>query len=482
MLHGLGVRVPSPALNGLGNAGTIFILKTIIKMNVVEEKIDDLNAILRIKVSAEDYSEKVDKTLSDYRKQANLPGFRPGKTPLSLIKKKYGKGVLAEELNKVVNESLHNFITQNNLNILGNPLPKEDEEVIGDFDNPADFEFAYEIGISPEFEIKLSKKNKFDYLKVAIDDEMLDKEVENLAKRYGKLVSCDVVEDKDMVLGQFDELEGKEIKEGGISNTSTISMEFIEDSAAKKGLIGKKAGDVITIDPRKVSKGDSDLAAMLAIKAEDVANVPSTFSFKITEVKKMIPAAIDQALFDKLFGEGTIKSEKELRERIGADLSKMFDNDSDRLFSQKVTDELVSSTKLELPENFLKRWIQASSKEEVTAEQIENDFESYKNSLKWQLIQNKLIKENNLKVEPEEAIAYTKSLLINQFAQYGMPAPEDTELESQAKNVLSNQEEANKIYDNLYSVKIMNLLKEMVKINEKAIPYDKFVEEAYGKK
>ena len=207
-------------------------------MNVVEEKIDDLNAVLRVTITSEDYSEKVDNALRNYRKQANMPGFRPGKTPMSLIKKKYGKAILAEELNKAINQSLQDFISKNNLNVVGNPLPKEDEEVKGDFENPSDFEFAYDIGISPEFEIKLSKKDKFEYLKVAIDKEMLDKEVDNLARRYGKLVSAEKVGEKDMVMGKFDELEGTEIKEGGVSNTSTISMEFIDNEKVKKELIG----------------------------------------------------------------------------------------------------------------------------------------------------------------------------------------------------------------------------------------------------
>lgn len=445
-------------------------------MNVVEEKIDDLNAVLRITITADDYAEKVDKTLSDYRKQANMPGFRPGKTPMSLIKKKYGKGVLAEELNKAVNESLHNFITSNNLNILGNPLPKEDEEVKGDFDNPTDFEFAYEIGLSPEFDLKVNNKTKVDYLSVAIDEEMLDKEVENMARRYGALHPAETVGERDMVIGEFTE------KDGEIKNNSTISMEFVEDKATKKKLIGAKAGDVITLDPRKVSKGDKDMAAMLGVSEEELANVGTSFDFTISEIKNMVPAAIDQALFDKLFGEGTIKSEKELRDRIKDDLTKMFANDSDRLFSQKLVDQLVETTKIKFPEDFLKRWILASSKEEVTAEQIEADFEGYKKSLTWQLIQNKIIKENDIKIEPQEAVDYTKSLLVNQFAQYGMPAPEDAELESQAKNVLGNQEEANRIYDNLYNDKIMQYFKQTVKLNEKALPYDKFVEQAYAQK
>ncbi|MEZ4922206.1 MAG: trigger factor [Crocinitomicaceae bacterium] len=445
-------------------------------MNVVEEKIDALNAVLRIKISPEDYAAKVESTLNDYRKQANLPGFRPGKTPISLIKKKYGKAVLAEELNKAVSQSLQDFITKNNINVLGNPLPKEDEEVVGDFDNPAEFEFAYEIAISPEFDLNLSKKNKFDYLKVDVDKEMLDKEVENLARRYGKLVPADSVGDRDMILGEFTEVGGD------IKNNSTISMEFVEDKAAKKSLTGAKVGDVINLDPRKVSKGDSDMAAMLGVPAEEVGNIKSKFDFKITEIKRMEPHAIDQELFDKLFGEGNIKSETELRDKIKSDLENMFSNDSDRLFNQRVVDELVENTKVDLPEDFLKRWILASSKEEITLDQIEAEFDSYRKSLKWQLIQNKIIKENGLNVEPQEAVEYTKALLANQYAQYGMPAPEDNILNDQARNVLSNQEEANRIYDNLYMNKILSFFKETVKLNEKALSYEKFVEEAYGTK
>ncbi|MFT4601305.1 MAG: trigger factor [Arenicella sp.] len=445
-------------------------------MNVVEEKIDELNAILRVKITAEDYAEKVDQTLKDYRKQANMPGFRPGKTPMGLIKKKYGKSVLAEELNKAVNESLHNFITSNNLNVLGNPLPKADEEVKGDFENPADFEFTYEIGISPEFKLGLTAKSKFDYLSVAIDAEMLDKEVDNLARRYGTLVAETEVGEKDMVIGEFSDTESE------LKNNSTISLEFVEHKATVKKFIGAKANDVIAVDPKNVSKDDKDLAAMLGITEEFVGDVGKKYEFKISEVKRMVPAAVDQALFDKIFGEGTIKSEKELRAKIEEDLTKMFANDSDKIFNQQIVDELVSKTKIKFPEAFLKRWILASAKEEVTPDQIDADFDNYKKSLTWQLIQNKIIKENEIKIEPQDAVNYTKGILINQFAQYGMPAPEEAELETQAKNVLANKEEANRIYDNLYNERIMIFFKNTVKINEKSLPYDKFVEQAYAQK
>ncbi len=445
-------------------------------MNVVEERIDDLNAVLRISVKPEDYSEKVDTMIKQYRKDANIPGFRPGKIPLSLIQKKYGKSILADELNKLINDSLNDFIKGNNLDILGNPLPKNDEEVKGDFNNPGDFEFAYEIGLAPEFKLDINKKQKFDYLTVDIDEAMLDKEVDNLARRYGKLINAEKVSEKDMVIGVFSSSDGK------ISNSTTISMEFIDDTKAKKAITGSSVGDALVLDPKKVSKDDKDLAAMLGIEESEINDLPKNLDFKIKEIKTMIPAAIDQELFDKLFGPGTIKSEEELREKVKGDLTNMFQNDADRLFSQKVTDTVIEKTKFDLPEQFLKRWIKESSKEEISMDEIEADFDNYKKSLKWQLIQNKIIKDNDMQVQAPEVIDYTKGLLVNQYAQYGMPAPEDSELEAQAKNVLSNQEEANKIYDNIYGSKIMSFFKENVKLNEKALPYDKFIEEAYAQK
>ncbi len=443
-------------------------------MNVVEEKIDDLNAVLRVQIAPEDYEPSVNKAISDYRKQANIPGFRPGKIPVSLIKKKYGKAILAEELNKVVNESLNNFITTNKLNVLGNPLPKQDEEVKGDFNNPTEFEFAYEIGIAPDFDVNLSKGNSFDYLKVDINAEMLDKEVNNLAKRYGSLVPADKAGEQDMVIGSFKQ------KEGDIENTSTISLEFLTDEAVKKQFIGKKVGDKMEIDPRAVSKDDKDMASMLGISEEELPNATGDFDFTITEIKTMVPAAVDQALFDKIFGEGAVSSEEELRKKITDDLQRMFGNDSDRLFSREVSEKLIENTAVELPQGFLKRWIKATNEQEITDEQIDAEFDQYLKSLKWQLIQNKIAKENDIKVENAELINYTKGLLVNQFAQYGMPAPEDKELEAQAQSVLQNKEEANKIYENLYGAKMLTFFKEKVKLNEKEMPYDDFVKVAYA--
>lgn len=444
-------------------------------MNVIEEKIDNLNSIVRITVESKDYSEKIEKTLKKYRKDASMPGFRPGKTPMSLIKKKYAKGLLADELNTLVNQKLQEHIRENQINILGQPLPKVDEQVKGDFENPTVFTFSYELGIAPEFEVKLTKKNKYEYLKVDVSKEMLDKEVDNLARRYGKLVSADKVGEKDMVIGEFTQ------KDGEINNNSTISLEFIEDAKVKKSFNAKKVGDVLVVNPKDVSRDSKDMAAMLAITEEEAEVLDSKFDFKITEIKNMVPAAVDQELFDKLFGEGNIKSEDELRNKIKTDLDNMFGNDSDKLFSNNITNDLISKAKFDLPEAFLKRWIKASNKEEISMEQVEADFDNYRDSLKWQLIQNKIIKDNDIKVETAEVLGYTRNLLISQYAQYGMPAPEEKELDEQAKNVLSNQDEANKIYDNLYSQKMMLFFKDTVSIKEKEMSYEKFMEAATKK-
>lgn len=445
-------------------------------MNVTRQDVDALNAVLKVEVTPEDYADKVKDTLNNYRKSAKVPGFRPGHVPFGLIQKQYGKAVLSEELNKVVNESLQKYIADNKLEILGNPIPADEDNFKGDFDKPETFEFTYAIGLAPAINVPLSGKSKFDYVKVKVDDELIGKQIDDLRRRYGKLVSGEKVGDKDMILAQFVELNDDEsIKEGGILHTSTVSMEFVNDKT-KKELKGKNVGDKVVVNPADVSRGGADTAAMLGVKEPELENVSDKFQMTINEIKVMELAELNEELFDKLFGPGAIKNEKELRERVKSDLEGMFVNDSDRILTRSVYDSLLETTEVSLPDEFLKRWIQLSNEKEITMEQIEQEYDGYAKGLKWQLIQGEIFKSNDIKLEHEEVIDFTKGLLVSNYAQYGMPAPDDAELTDSAHRVLQNREEANRVYDMLAERKLTTYFKETVKLNEKEVTYDEFVE------
>jgi trigger factor len=446
-------------------------------MNVTRQDVDALNATLTVQVSPEDYEKKVNDTLNNYRKTAKVPGFRPGHVPMGLVKKQYGKAVLSEELNKLVNQSLQDYITENKLDLLGNPIPTEGENFVGDFDKPDAFEFKYDIALAPEVEVPLSGKNKFDYVKVKVDDALINKQIEDLRRRYGKLVSGEEVGEKDMILAQFVELNKDEsIKEGGVLHTSTVSMEFVSDTKTKKALTGKKVGDKVIVNPADVSRGGADTAAMLGVKEDELDALSDKFQLTVNEIKVMELAELNSELFDKLFGPGNVKDEKELRERVKSDLEGMFVNDSDRLLTKNVYDTLLEKTEVTLPDDFLKRWIQMSNETEISMEQIEADYDNYAKGLKWQLIQSAIFKANDIKLENEEVINFTKGLLVQNYAQYGMPAPEDEELTQSAMQVLQNRDEANKIYDMLAEQKLTTYFKDTVKLKEKEVSYDEFTE------
>ena len=446
-------------------------------MNVVRQDVNAETGLLTVTVSPADYQGKVSASLEKYRKQAKIPGFRPGKVPMGLVQKQYGKAVLAEEMNKLVSDALYQHIQEEKLEILGNPIPKEDIEVKGDFDNPGDFEFVYEIGFAPTIKLDLNAKSKYDYVKVKIDKALVDKQLDDIRRRYGKLVSVDEVGDKDMILAQFVELnEDGSIKEGGILHSSTTTLEFVEDKAAKKALVGKKKGDEVVVSASKLSKGDQDKASMLGVKVDELANHSDSYKMTINDIKRMELAELNQELFDKLFGEGAIDSEKALRERISSDLENMFANDSDRLLTREVYRDLVEKTPVALPNDFLKRWIQLSNEKPITIEQVEADYDQYAKDLKWQLIQGHIFKANEIKLDQAEVLEFTKGLVANQYAQYGIPTPEDTVLAQAAAQALANREEANRIYDMMAESKLTTFFKSTVKLNTKEVSYDEFVE------
>ena len=442
-------------------------------MKIIRQEVDAQNGILKVEIIQEDYQSKVKAVLDKYRKTAKIPGFRPGQVPAGLIQKQYGKSVLIDELNKISNDALYQYITEEKIEILGNPLPIENG-VEGSFDSPQDFTFSYQIGYSPSFNLPISKKTKVTYNTVKIDKKLLNKQTDDLRRRYGKLVSVENISDKDMVMGKFEELESGLIKEGGISHSTTISMEFLENKAAIKLLLGKKINDSFVLDLTSVSKGPEDAAAMLGVSADIYASLSCDFQFTITDIKRMEMAELNEELFQKLFGD-EIKTEDEMNKRIEADLTRMFEEDADRLFTKNVYDLLIEETKMTFPEEFLKKWIKASSEKPIADEDLDREFDAYLKSLKWQLIQTKIFKDNQIQLTNEEVINYTKSLIVGNYAQYGMPAPDEEELTETAKRLLQNKEQANGIYDRLAESKLTAFFKENVAISKKELAYDDFV-------
>jgi len=444
-------------------------------MDVSVKNIDDLNAVLTVKISNKDYTAPYETSLKQHRKQMQLPGFRKGHIPTSIIKKKYGPSILAEEIDKILNKSIYDHISENKINILGNPIPIEDEKKHIDWKNPGDFEFAYELGIAPKFDLDLPGKYKFTMYQPKIDKDLINKQSNDFAKRYGKLVSIEVAGEKDMVLANFKELDesGQIVKEG-FNHSSTVSMEFVEDKKSKKQLLGSKPKDEFKINPKLISRGDVDMAAMLGIDKERAKVYTRNVLMTVNEIKTLEPANIDVTLFDKIYGAGEVKTEQEFNQKIEEDLKKMFVADMDRVFKKEVSSTLIKKLKLKLPDEFLKKWILSSNKE-AKKDQVEKEYEMYADGLKWQLIENNIIKDQKIKVEGEELLNFTMGLIGNQYAQYGMMIPEEAELKKAAQNVLSNNEEARKINDMIYDRKVMDYLKSTLKITDKLIAHADFV-------
>lgn len=448
-------------------------------MDIKQEKIDDLNAVISITVTPEDYTEKVNSVLKSYRAKANLPGFRKGKVPFGVVKKMYIDGVMAEEVNRMLVDNLYKYIETEKLQVLGNPIPGKDETVRESLKEGETFEFKYDIGLSPKLEIGLSNKFKMDYYKIKVDDELIDKYVKDLTRRYGSIMDVTKVDESDMVNASLNELDSKGNKvEGGIHSHASIALEYLENDKAKKALIGKGLEDKLVVDPRDYSKGDADLAAMLHIDKKDVGNVGKKFELIIKKIHQITPCEVNQEFFDKLFGPDAVKSEKEFREKLGEDLAKTLENDSDKLLVKHLFEKLNEKHKIDLPAEFLKRWLVLSNKD-VAADEIEKDFEGFLENMKRQLIENQIITEAELKVEFDEALDRTKALFAQQMAQYGSEV-NDEDITKAAQNYLAKNEESRQIFEQLMQEKLLTMYKETLNLKTKEVSFDDFVKLATG--
>ena len=447
-------------------------------MNIVCENLDALNGVLKVQVGADDYKSKYDKTLVDYRKKANIPGFRPGKAPMGFIVKQYGKAVLADELNRLVNDGLYKYISENNLQILGAPIPKSDEEVVGNWDNPSDFEFVYEIGYAPSFDIPLSEKDTFDYYQIAIDKKLLDEEVDNIRRRYGKMVSTDTIEGNEIISCHITELDAEgNVKDAGIDKNTSFSMELLSDKKVIKALKDAKIGDVLELEVAKLTKDNKDLAAMLGVSEAELGGIGQVFKVEINDVRMIDLAELNQELFDKIYGPGVVASEDELRTKIQVDLEAIFNKNAQVVFMNKIYDHLMEKVNPEFPVDFLKRWLKLSSDKPLTDEQWDNEMGNYLRSLKYRLIQNKVFEGNNVEISYTDIMEHAKNLLLDNYRQYGIPTEDipEQEIMQSVTRILQDEEQRNEIQSHVTERKFEALVSGMVKNRERKVSYEEFV-------
>ncbi|TVQ15413.1 MAG: trigger factor [Bacteroidetes bacterium] len=449
-------------------------------MNIVQEKKSELTENLKIQLTADDYQEKVDKALKDMQRKAQMPGFRPGKVPFGMIKKMYGKSVLVEEVNKVLVDALYEYIKEKEINILGNPLPDNEKTREIDWDNQTEYEFVYEIAIAPEINLELSEEIAVDYHKIKIQDKTVDETISDIRKRYGSMSSPEISESDDVLFGEFAELDGDgNIIEEGLKNKSNLYIQYIKDEETKASLIGLKKDDTVDIDLVKSVENDAEMAGMLGVKKEELEQYGKNFRFTVERISRMQPSELNEELYKKVAPDAELKDEEAFRGFIAEQLQKQYQADVDKNFKNEAIKTLLAKANLTLPEDFLKRWLIESNRDnkEITPEQVENEFVSFADSFKWQLIENHLIKKHEIEVQHEEVSDYLKNYMRLQLRQYGQMDPEEEVLNDFVKRIASNQEELKKVYDQLFEVKVLELLKSKLNLNEKEVTFDEFVNE-----
>jgi trigger factor len=444
-------------------------------MNIKRESIDDLNAVLKIQVEKADYDGNVEKVLRDYRKKANIKGFRPGMVPIGLIRKMYGKAVQVDEINKVVTDNIQKYLTDEKIEILGDPLPKIDDNEKIDFDTQESFTFSFELGLAPAFETKLSKKNKLTYYEIAADDKMKNDYLDNYTRRYGKFEKAEVSEEKDILKGKIEALDDKGIPvtDGISADDTSLSIEVIKDKKIKKQFIGRVEKDSIDFDLRKAFPNDNEIAGLLKKQKEEIVTVDGDFRFTINEISRFRPAELNQELFDRIYGENIIHSEEEFRSRINEEITANLRNESEYKLSVDLKKLALEKSEFQLPDAFLKRWL-LKVNEKTTEELVEKEFDNFSRDLKWQLIRNKIARANELKITEEELLKEAEKITRYQFSQYGLFYATDEQVENYAKETLKREEDAKRIADKILEEKVNLILKDTVKLENKSVSIEEF--------
>ena len=439
-------------------------------MNISHQNIDDINANIQVEIAPEDYNPQVDKAIKDQAKQAKLPGFRPGMVPTGHIKRMYGKAILFDEINKIINDKIAEYIGEQKLEVLGQPLPKEeDKDGQYNWDFKDTFNFDYEIGLAPQFDIPFSAETEFTEYDIKADTATLEERIKNLRRSYGKMTNPEVSEEGDVLYATL-----KQDKEEGIEKTTSIRTDIIEDAKIKKSLVGLKKDDTAKIDVKKAFKV-ADLARILGITEDEAENLDVTkFELTVKNINRLEESDLDQEFFDKLFPAGEVTTEEQFNEKVKEEVENLFKQNSAQRLRNDMYTFGMEKVDAKFPEEFLKRWLKATNPN-LDAAEIEEGFEDFLNNLKWTIIENRIVTANNLEVKYDQVVDLAKERIYAQIKMYNInEEPTDEQLQQFAMQLLADREQANRLFEEVKALKVFDQLKETVKIKSKKIDYDKF--------
>ncbi|GAB1472611.1 trigger factor [Bacteroidota bacterium] len=438
-------------------------------MKITQKNADDLTLIVTLSIEKEDYTEKRKKILIDYRRKAEIKGFRKGMAPMSFIEKIHGKAAQLDAVNNVISEGLNNYINDNKINIIGEPLPNESEQKPIDWENDEQFEVSFDLALAPKVEFALTAKDKITYYEVDINEEEIQKQKTNLLKQYGTLQNTESIEEDDFIIADLNQ-EQMQI-EG-----TYIAVKSVTDKKIKKSLIGKKAGDELVIDVNKAFENETDRAAMLKVKKEELAGINPEFTLIVKEVKRFKEAEPGQELYDRMFGKGVVTTEEEFNAKIKERLQMEYSQESDYRFMLDARDALIEKAAIALPEDFLKRWLFSANEGKFTMEEIDKDFPLFLKDFRWQLIRQYITKEQNIKVTKENLLDHARKVAAYQFAMYGLNNAPAEQINHYAESLLANEKEGKRIYEKVEDDLVIEYVRSVVTLNKKGISIEKLHE------
>jgi trigger factor len=448
-------------------------------MHISTHNVDDLNAKVVVNLAPSDYQPLVEKKLKEYGRKVNMPGFRPGKVPAGMVKKMYGTSVLIDEVNNLLSKKVYEYIQEEKLNILGSPLPSDTTKPKADWEKPGEMEFTYDLGLAPKFDLRIDAATTFTQYIIGPTDKDINDALENISRRNGEMKELDEVGDTDLVKLQWVELnEDGTVKEGGVMHSSSVSMDALKDKEeAKSKLLGLKVGDSTMVDHTLFSNNDTDRSSMLNVNKELLGDVNRDFKVTVEKVQRLIPAELNEELFKRMYPDGSVTDIEALKEKIRADYRGYFSKESDRKLKNDIVLHLLSQLNITLPDAFLKRWLVVTNEDKkVTAEQVEQEYDSYANGLKWQLIENAIIREHNLKVNAEELRAGVREQMIQQFKAYGINQADEEMVNGMVDTFMKREDEVRKVNDELYDRKVLELFKEKYTLVANEVNSEEFYE------